>query len=52
MVEPCDRALDDPAFGEHNEFADIGPLDDFHVDLAADPLQPLLELRPLIAAIA
>lgn len=34
-----------------SEPACVGSLDDFHVDLSADPAQPLLELLPLIAAV-
>ena len=50
-VEPGDRSLDDPALGQHNELADIGSLDDLHVDLTADTLQSFLELRPPVAAV-
>ncbi|MBB3884911.1 hypothetical protein GGR01_003782 [Acetobacter oeni] len=50
-VEPRNASLDDPALGEHDELADVGPLYDLHVDPAADGRHPLLELRSLIATV-
>src|ERR1700751_2467044 len=50
-VEPSDGSLDDPAFGQHDEFVEFGTLDDFQVDLAANGLQSVLEFRALIAAV-
>ena len=49
--EPRDGPFDDPAFGQHDELADIAALNDLDVDLPADPAQGLLKLRPLIAAV-
>ena len=43
--------LDDPALGQENELADIGPLDDLDVDLPADTLQSVLEFQALVAAV-
>ena len=50
-VQPGDCPLNDPALRQHDELADVGPLDDLDVDLLADAVQPLLELRPLVAAV-
>ena len=50
-VQPGDGALDDPALWQHNEPPDIGAPDDLDVYLAAGQRQPLLEFRPLIAAV-
>ena len=50
-VEPADGSLHDPALGQHYEPSRVGPLDDLHIDLAADALQSLLELRPLITTV-
>ena len=50
-VKPADGALDNRAFGQHNELADIGPLDDLEVDLPTYALQAILELRSLVAAV-
>ena len=51
-VEPCQRALDDPAAGQHFEaLGGIGPLDDFDGPLA-DTVQGVLELVSGIAAIS
>jgi hypothetical protein len=51
-IEPCDGALDDPTFRQHDELAHIRPLDDLDVDPAADALQSRLELRPLVTAVS
>src|SRR5271165_5021464 len=50
-VEPADRPFDDSAFGQHHELAGVGPFDDLDVDLLANPLHAVPELRPLEAAI-
>ncbi len=50
-VEPGDGPLDNPALGQHHEFASVGSLDDLHVDLLTNLPQTLLELRALIAAV-
>ena len=50
-VEPSDRSFDNPAFWKDNELTRVRALDDFDVDLAADPFQPLLKLFPLVAAV-
>jgi hypothetical protein len=49
--EPGDGSFDDPAFGQHDELADIAALNDLDVGLPADPAQGLLKLRPLIAVV-
>lgn len=43
--------LADPALRQHDEFVQLGPLDDLEVDLAAGTLQSGLELRPLVAGV-
>ncbi len=51
-VQPSDRALDEPALGQHHELSGITAPHDLHVHLAADTLQTLSEFRPLISAIS
>ena len=49
-VEPCQRSLDDPAPGQHDEaFRGIGPLDDFDGPFA-DPAQRVAQLVPGIGS--
>lgn len=50
-VEPADGALDDPSLGQHDELVQLGSLDDLDVDVPAGSSQPLLEYRPLVAAV-
>ncbi len=50
-VEPCDRSFDNPAFWKDNEFTRVRALNDFDVDLPADPSQPFLKLFSLVAAV-
>ena len=51
-VEPCDGALDDPAFGQHEEALGlIGAFDDLDLELGQRLLRRSLEQRTLIAAI-
>lgn len=51
-VQPSDGSLDNPALRQDDEpLCRIRALDDLDLNLAHDPAQPILELRPLIAAI-
>jgi hypothetical protein len=51
-VAPSDRSFDDPTLEQNGKpFRRIRPLDDRAVDLPADSLQFLLELRSLGAAV-
>lgn len=50
-VEPSNGALDEPSLGQHDEFVQLGSLDDLQVDLPAGSLQPLLKDRSLVAAV-
>ncbi len=50
-IEPRYGPLDDPAFGQYDELAGVAALDDLHVDLVADALDAVAEVRPLIAAV-
>src|SRR3954454_18413420 len=50
-VQPADYPLDDPAFGQNDELAGIGALDDLEVDPPAHLGKALLKLGPLISAV-
>jgi hypothetical protein len=50
-VQPSDRALNDPAPGQHHELSGVTAPHGRHVHLAADTLQTLPEFRSLIAAV-
>jgi hypothetical protein len=50
-VEPGDGALNNPALRQHDELAQLGPLDDLEVDLAAGRAQPGLEIDALVSAV-
>lgn len=50
-VQPSDCALDEPALGQHHELSGVTAPYYLHVHLAADPLQTLSEVRPLISAV-
>jgi len=51
VIEPANGPFDHPPFGQDDEFGDIRPLDDLDIDLAANLLQFLPELRSLVAAV-
>src|SRR3712207_907933 len=51
-IEPADRSFNDPPLRDpHEALGGVGSLDDLHVDVVEDPLQPGLEVRPLRAAV-
>ena len=51
-VEPCQRALDDPALGQYDEaLCLIGTLDDLRLQVRQDGLERGVELPSLIAGI-
>ena len=51
-VQPTNRALNDPAFGQDNEPAGLGALHDFDIHLPTDLGQPLLKFLALIAGVS
>src|SRR5690348_15805232 len=52
MIQPADRALDDPPFGQHLEaFGAVGSLDDFQIDLAHCSTHGDAKRRSLIAGV-
>lgn len=51
-VEPANGALDNPLFGQHGSFSDIGATDDLDPHAAVDLRQAIVGLRPLIALFA
>ena len=50
-ARPGDGAFDDPALGQHHEFARVTAPHDLDVHLSAGTGQALLELRPLLARV-
>jgi hypothetical protein len=48
LFQPTDRAFDDPAFGHHDELAEVRPLDDLD-EPSVDQLG-LLDERPGVSA--
>ena len=51
-IEPCDGALDDPAFGQDHKPADpIGAFDDFNVEMRQNFCKRFRKLRSLISAV-
>ena len=51
-VEPRNRALDDPAFGQNGEAFDlIGAPDDLSFEVGQDSCECLLEMRSLVASV-
>src|SRR6267378_874531 len=51
-IEPCNGALDDPAFGQDHKSADlIGTFDDFNAEMRQNLCNPFRKFRSLIATV-